>query len=312
MAEQQLLDQSVIERLAQDVLAERRRSRRWSIFFRSVAAVLAGLFLIAVFALGGFGQKVCLDRCTAMVRVDGEIHERGRASASNVISGLRQAFEYPQVKGVIVAINSPGGSPVQAGQIYDELRRLRAKHPEKRAVAVVQDMAASGGYYIAAGADQIYVDKASLVGSIGVIMQGFGFTGAIDKLGIERRVITSGERKGFLDPFRPLAPADETHIRSILDEVHGQFVKAVRDGRGTKLKESPELFTGLVWTGARAIELGLADALGSVDSVAREVIKADEVVDFTLEESLPDRVARRLGTTIARHISLELRTPALR
>ena len=229
-----------------------------------------------------------------------------------MISGLRQAFEYPQVKGVIVAINSPGGSPVQAGQIYDELRRLRAKHPDKPAVAVVQDMAASGGYYIAAGADQIYVDKASLVGSIGVIMQGFGFTGAIDKLGIERRVITSGERKGFLDPFRPLAPADETHIRSILDEVHGQFVKAVRDGRGAKLKESPELFTGLVWTGARAIELGLADALGSVDSVAREVIKAEEVVDFTLEESLPDRVARRLGTTIARHISLELRTPALR
>jgi protease-4 len=312
MAEQQLLDQSVIERLAHDVLAERRRSRRWSIFFRSVAAVLAGLFLITVLALGGFGQKVCLDRCTAMVRVDGEIEERGRASASNVISGLRQAFEYPQVKGVIVAINSPGGSPVQAGQIYDELRRLRAKHPDKPAVAVVQDMAASGGYYIAAGADQIYVDKASLVGSIGVIMQGFGFTGAIDKLGIERRVITSGERKGFLDPFRPLAPADETHIRSILDEVHGQFVKAVRDGRGAKLKESPELFTGLVWTGARAIELGLADALGSVDSVAREVIKAEEVVDFTLEESLPDRVARRLGTTIARHISLELRTPALR
>jgi protease-4 len=312
MAEQQLLDQSVIERLAQDVLAERRRSRRWSIFFRSVAAVLAGLFLIAVLALGGFGQKVCLDRCTAVVRVDGEIAERGRASASNVISGLRQAFEYPQVKGVIVAIDSPGGSPVQAGQIYDELRRLRAKHPDKPAVAVVQDMAASGGYYIAAGADQIYVDKASLVGSIGVIMQGFGFSGAIDKLGIERRVITSGERKGFLDPFRPLQPADEQHIRGILDEVHGQFVKAVRDGRGAKLKESPELFTGLVWTGARAIELGLADALGSVDSVAREVIKAEEVVDFTLEESLPDRVARRLGTTIARHISLELRTPALR
>jgi protease-4 len=312
MAEQQLLDQSVIERLAQDVLAERRRSRRWSIFFRSVAAVLAGLFLIAVLALGGFGQKVCLDRCTAVVRVDGEIAERGRASASNVISGLRQAFEYPQVKGVIVAIDSPGGSPVQAGQIYDELRRLRAKHPDKPAVAVVQDMAASGGYYIAAGADQIFVDKASLVGSIGVIMQGFGFSGAIDKLGIERRVITSGERKGFLDPFRPLQPADEQHIRGILDEVHGQFVKAVRDGRGAKLKESPELFTGLVWTGARAIELGLADALGSVDSVAREVIKAEEVVDFTLEESLPDRVARRLGTTIARHISLELRTPALR
>jgi protease-4 len=312
MAEQQLLDQSVIERLAQDVLAERRRSRRWSIFFRSVAAVLAALFLVAVLALGGFGQKVCLDRCTATVRIEGEIEERGRASASNVIGALRQAFEYPQVKGVIVAINSPGGSPVQAGQIYDELRRLRAKHPDKPAVAVVGDMAASGGYYIAAGADQIVVDRASLVGSIGVIMQGFGFTEAIDKLGIERRVIASGERKGFLDPFRPLAPADETHIRGILDEVHGQFVKAVRDGRGAKLKESPELFTGLVWTGARAIELGLADALGSIDSVAREVIKAEEVVDFTLEESLPDRVARRLGTTIARHISLELRTPALR
>ena len=312
MAEQQLLDQSVIERLAQDVLAERRRARRWSIFFRSMAVLLAAVFLVALFALSGYGHKVCLDSCTAMVRVDGEIGERGRASAANVVDGLRQAFAYPQVKGVIVAINSPGGSPVQAGQIYDEIRRLRAKYPDKPAIAVVEDMAASGGYYVAAGADRIYVDKASLVGSIGVIMQGFGFTGAIDKLGIERRVITSGERKGFLDPFRPLAPADETHIRGILDEVHGQFIKAVRDGRGTKLKESPELFTGLVWTGARAIELGLADALGSVDSVAREVIKAEEVVDFTLEESLPDRVARRLGTVIAQHISLELRTPALR
>jgi protease-4 len=306
------LEQSMIEKLAQDVLAERRRARRWSIFFRSMAVVLAGLFLVALFALGGFGQKVCLDRCTAVVRVDGEIDERGRASAANVIDGLRQAFAYPQVKGVVVAINSPGGSPVQAGQIHDEIRRLRDKHPDKPAIAVIEDMGASGGYYVAAAADRIVVDKASLVGSIGVIMQGFGFVGAIDKLGVERRVITSGERKGFLDPFRPLVPDDEKHIRSILDEVHGQFVKAVRDGRGAKLKETPELFTGLVWTGARAIELGLADELGSVDSVAREVIKAEELVDFTPEESLPDRVARRLGTVIAERISLELRTPALR
>jgi protease-4 len=201
---------------------------------------------------------------------------------------------------------------VQAGQIHDEIRRLREKHPDKPAIAVIEDMGASGGYYVAAAADRIVVDKASLVGSIGVIMQGFGFVGAIDKLGVERRVITSGERKGFLDPFRPLEPDDEKHIRGILDEVHGQFVKAVRDGRGAKLKDTPELFTGLVWTGARAIELGLADELGSVDSVAREVIKAEEVVDFTPEESLPDRVARRLGTVIAERISLELRTPALR
>jgi protease-4 len=306
------LEQNVIERLAQDVLDERRRARRWSIFFRSAAIVLAVLFLAAVFSLGGFGRKVCLDRCTAVVRVDGEIAERGRASASNVVDGLRQAFAYPQVKGVVIAINSPGGSPVQAGQIYDEIRRLRAQHPDKPAIAVVEDMAASGGYYIAAGADSIYVDKASLVGSIGVIMQGFGFVGTIDKLGVERRVITSGERKAFLDPFRPLAPDDEKHIRGILDEVHGQFVKAVRDGRGARLKESPELFTGLVWTGTRAIEMGLADELGSIDSVAREVIKAEEVVDFTPEESLPDRVARRLGTAVARQVGLELRTPALR
>jgi protease-4 len=311
MAEERL-DRGVIERLAHDVLAERRRSRRWSIFFRSAALLLGMLFLVAIFTLGGFGQKVCLDRCTAVVRVEGEIDQRARASAENVIGGLRQAFEYPQVKGVIVAINSPGGSPVQAGQIYDEIRRLRAKHPNKPAIAVVEDMAASGGYYVAAGADRIVVDKASLVGSIGVIMQGFGFTEAIDKLGIERRVITSGERKAFLDPFRPLQPDDEGHVRGILDEVHGQFVKAVREGRGERLKPSPELFSGLVWTGARAIELGLADELGSIDSVARELIKAEEIVDFTPEESLPDRVARRLGTTIARHVSLGLRTPALR
>jgi len=311
MAEEKL-DPSVIERLAQDVLEERRRSRRWSIFFRSGALLLGALFLFAVFSLGGFGHKVCLDRCTAVVRVDGEIDQRARASAANVISGLRQAFEYPRVKGVIVAIDSPGGSPVQAGQIYDELKRLRAKHPDKPVFAVVEDMAASGGYYVAAGAERIFVDKASMVGSIGVIMQGFGFTGAIDKLGIERRVIASGERKGFLDPFRPLDAADEKHVRGMLDEVHRQFIAAVRDGRGDRLKESPQLFSGLVWTGVRAVELGLADDVGSVDSVAREVIKAEEVVDFTVEESLPDRVARRLGTAIARHVSFEMRTPALR
>jgi protease-4 len=208
-------------------------------------------------------------------------------------------------------INSPGGSPVQAGQIHDELKRLRAKYPDKPGHAVVEDMAASGGYYIAAGADRIFVDKASIVGSIGVIMSGFGFTGAIDKLDVERRVIAAGRNKAFLDPFQPQKPEDVEHIGKMLGEVHEQFIKVVRDGRGAKLKESPDLYSGLVWTGARAIQLGLADDFGSVHSVARDVIQAPELVDFTPDENLADRVARRLGTTLVRWAGFELKAPRL-
>jgi protease-4 len=305
-------ERSVIEKLAADIVVERRRSRRWEIFWRFVWVGVFLLAAVAVIAAWGVGQKVCLDRCTAVVHIDGEIDRKSVANAEDVVDALRQAFEYPQVKGVLVVINSPGGSPVQAGQIHDELRRLRAKHPDKPGHAIVEDMAASGGYYIAAGADRIYVDKASIVGSIGVIMSGFGFTEAIDKLGVERRVIAAGRHKAFLDPFQPQKPEDVDHIGRMLDEVHQQFIKVVRDGRGPRLKESPELFSGLVWTGARAIDLGLADDFGSVHSVARDVIQAPELVDFTPDENLADRVARRLGTTFMQWVGFELRTPALR
>ena len=304
-------ERKALEQLASDIVVERRRARRWSIFFRLFGLLIATFAVLALVALAGLGNRVCLDQCTAVVHVDGEIEKSGRTNAEQVITGLKQAYDYPQVKGVVVVINSPGGSPVQAGQIYEELRRLRAKHPDKPTYAVVEELAASGGYYIAAGADRIYVDKASIVGSIGVIMQGFGLHEAIDKLGVERRVIAAGEHKSFMDPFQPLDPADVQHIRGMLAEVHQQFIAAVRAGRGERLKETPELFSGLVWTGQRAVELGLADGIGSVDYVARELIKAQEIVDFTPEERLTERIARRFGTTFARWIGYELRTPRL-
>lgn len=302
-------ERKALERLATDIVVERRRARRWSIFFRLFALVLATFAVLALVALAGLGEKVCIDQCTAVIRVDGAIERTGRANAEQVIEGLKQAYDYPKVKGVVVAINSPGGSPVQAGQIFDEMRRLRAKHPDKPTYAVVEELAASGGYYVAVGADRIFVDKASIVGSIGVIMEGFGVQGALEKLGVERRVITAGENKSFLDPFQPLDPQQVQHIRTMLGDVHQQFIAAVRAGRGDRLKETPELFSGLVWTGQRAIELGLADEIGSVDYVAREIVKAQEVIDFTPEERLTERIARRFGTTLARMIGYELRVP---
>ena len=304
-------ERKALERLATDIVVERRRARRWSIFFRLFALFLATLAVLSLVALVGLGDKVCLDQCTAVIHVDGEIERSGRANAEHVIDGLNKAYDYPQVKGIVVVINSPGGSPVQAGQIFDEMRRLRAKHPDKPTYAVVEELAASGGYYIAVGADRIYVDKASIVGSIGVVMEGFGAQEALGKLGIERRVITAGTNKAFLDPFQPLDPQHVQHIRTMLGDVHQQFIAAVRAGRGDRLKETPELFSGLVWTGQRAIELGLADEIGSVDYVAREVIQAREIVDFTPEERLTERIARRFGTTLARIIGYELRVPRL-
>jgi len=302
-------ERKALENLAADIVVERRRARRWNIFFRLAGFALFLVIALSLVALAGVGRKACLHECTAVVHVDGEIDRNARANAEALISGLKQAYEYPQVKGVVVVINSPGGSPVQAGQVYEEIRRLRERHPGKPTYAVVEELAASGGYYIAAGAERIYVDKASIVGSIGVVMQSFGLVDAIDKLGVERRVITAGENKAFLDPFLPLEPRHVEHIRAMLADVHKQFIDAVRTGRGERLKETPELYSGLVWTGTRAVELGLADAIGSVDYVAREVIKAEEVVDFTPEEAISERLARRFGTTLARWFGAELKVP---
>lgn len=305
-------ERKTLEQLASDLVVERRRARRWSIFFRLTGITLAVIALVGLLALVGLSGKVCLDQCTAVVHVEGEIERDGRANAEDVITGLKAAYESPQVKGVLVVINSPGGSPVQAGQIHDEIRRLRARHPDKPLHAVVEELAASGGYYIAAAADRIYVDKASIVGSIGVIMQGFGAVEALDKVGIERRVIAAGKDKAFLDPFLPLEPDDVAHIKGMLADVHRQFIDAVRSGRGARLNESADIFSGLVWTGQKAIELGLADELGSVDYVAREVFKAKEVVDFTPDERIAERIARRFGTTLARWVGAELTIPRLR
>ncbi len=293
-------ERRALEALANDIVVERRRARRWSIFFRLVSLAIVVLGGLVFLGLLGSERPMCLDKCTAVVAVDGEIDREGRASADIVAEGLKAALEHPGTKGVLLRINSPGGSPVQAGQIYAEVRRLRAKHPGVPVHAVVEEMAASGGYYVAAAADRIYVNPASLVGSIGVIIDGFGFVGSMDKVGVERRVLAAGENKAFLDPFSPLSENHREYAQSMLADIHAQFVAAVRDGRGTRLKETPEMFTGLVWNGQRAVELGLADAVGSVDSVARDVIGAEEIADFTPSEDLPSRLARRFGAEAGR------------
>jgi protease-4 len=300
-------ERRLLEELVRESLSERRRARRWSIAFRLIglAVVLCGL-AIALAAVAT-REHVCLDKCTALIEVRGQLEASGRASAERVIAGLQAAMKNTGTRGVVLRINSPGGSPVQAGQINDEVRRLRALHPDKPIHAVVEEIAASGGYYVAAAADRIYVDKASIVGSIGVIMEGFGFAGAIEKIGVERRVVTAGANKDFLDPFTPLDAAQRAYAQQLLDDVHRQFIAAVKEGRGSRLKDSPDLYSGLVWHGARAIELGIADGLGTVDSVARDVIKAEEVVDFTPEDNLTERVARRFGAALGGQLALALR-----
>jgi protease-4 len=277
---------------------EQRAARRWGIFFKSL--VLIYLFAVLFVGVGWFKHG---DRSpgkhTALVELRGVISADSQASADNVTSGLQAAFKDSNTQGVILRINSPGGSPVQAGYINDEIRRLRGLYPKIPLYAVVEDICASGGYYVAVAADKIYVDKASLVGSIGVVMDGFGFTGTMEKLGVERRALASGENKKFLDPFSPLVPSQKEYAEKMLGDIHQQFIKVVRAGRGKRLKESPDIFSGLIWTGDKSVELGLTDALGSVDSVARDVIKAEDVVDFTPHENVAERLARKFGATMA-------------
>ncbi|MGH8119484.1 MAG: S49 family peptidase, partial [Gammaproteobacteria bacterium] len=221
------------------------------------------------------------------------------ANADYIVGGLRAAFEDKNTAGVILRINSPGGSPVQAGYINDEIRRLRGLHPDIPLYAVITDICASGGYYIAAAADKIYANKASLVGSIGVIMEGFGFVETIKKLGVERRLLHAGKNKGFLDPFSPLRPEDIEHANRLLQQIYEQFVETVKSGRGDRLKHDDKIFSGLVWTGEESLELGLVDDLGSASYVAREVIGAEEIVDFTIHESYFDQFAKKLGVAVA-------------
>jgi protease-4 len=297
-------ERATLEKVALRALDEQRRARQWTTLVRLLWLTL--LFIVVAAALGWIGgpskEPIRSGKHTALVDLRGVIGVESRASADRMIQALNDAFKDKHTQGVVLRINSPGGSPVQSGYINDEIRRLRAKYPGIPLHAVVQDLCASGGYYVAVAADRIYVDKASLVGSIGVIMNGFGFTGAMEKLGVDRRAYTAGENKDFLDPFAPENPEHREHAKRMLDEIHQQFIKVVREGRGNRLKESPEIFSGLVWTGERAVQLGLADGFGSLDSVARDVIKAESVVDFTPEENYFEQLSKRLGSGAAQSL----------
>jgi protease IV len=290
-------ERATLEKLLFATLEEQRTARRWRTFTRA-AWLLFFLFLIWTLGFRGGPPADKATPHTAVVEIQGEIGPDQEASAEFVVAAAKAAFEDPGAQGVVLLINSPGGSPVQAGIISDELRRLKAIH-KKPLYAVVEESCASAAYYIAVSADRIFVDKASIVGSIGVLMEGWGFVGLMEKLGIERRLLTAGENKGFLDPFSPQTERHRQHAQQMLDVVHKQFIDIVKNGRGKRLKsDSPELFSGLFWTGQQAVELGLADQLGNLDFVAREVIKAEELVDYTRRENVAERLAKRFGAAV--------------
>ena len=288
----------LIEKLLMSSQREQRRARRWGIAFKLLFFVylFALLFLFSSSPFDG-GKMVHTGPHTAVVKLQGLIAEDEVSSAANIISGLQAAFKDPNTQGVILAINSPGGTPVQAGYIYDEIKRLRSLHSDTPLYAVISDMGASGGYYVASAADQIYADKASLVGSIGVISSGFGFVDAMEKLGIERRLYTAGENKAFLDPFSPQKESEEAFWEDVLAVTHQQFIEQVKAGRGDRLVETPELFSGLIWSGEQALELGLIDGLGSASYVAREIIGQQEMVDFTPRRSPFEEFAEQFGVS---------------
>ena len=305
-------ERAILEKVALRALDEQRRARQWKYLFRLLWFAFAFLLLAAWLGWLGRPDKdmdasvVGVGKHTALVELEGVIGPESKASSERIIKALNRAFKDRNTQGVIVRINSPGGSPVQAGYINDEIRRLRAKHPNTPLYAVVQDLCASGGYYVAVAADKIYVDKASLVGSIGAIIGSFGFVGTLEKLGIERRAYTAGDNKDFLDPFSPEKPEHREHAKRMLEEIHQQFIRTVKQGRGARLKESPEIFSGLIWTGEKSVELGLADALGSAEYVAREVVKAERLVDFTPEDNVVELLSKRLGTSVGDVISRAL------
>ena len=293
-------ERAVLEKIALKALDEQRRHRQWNALFRLLWLIF--FFLLFAAFMGWLGRpdketaSAATGKFTALVDLEGVISPDSKASADKINKALNRAFKDAGTQGVVLRINSPGGSPVQSGYINDEIHRLRHKYPEKHLYVVVQDLCASGGYYVAAAGEKIYVDKASLVGSIGVIISSFGFVEAMKKLGVERRAYHAGENKDFLDPFAPENPAHTEHAQKMLGEIHQQFISVVRKGRGERLKETPEMFTGLIWTGEQSVKLGLADGLGGVDYVAREVIKAEKVVDFSPKENVFEQLSERLGT----------------
>ena len=289
-------ERATLEKLAFASLEEQKSSRRWKTFVR---LAWLGFFIALVWLVmhRGSAPNSVTSPHTAVVEISGEISEGSNASAEFVNSALRAAFEDEGARAVVLLINSPGGSPVQAGMMNDEILRLKAKH-KKPVYAVVEETCASAAYYIAVAADQIYVDKASIVGSIGVLMDGFGFTGLMDKLGVERRLLTAGENKGFLDPFSNQSERQRAYAQTMLNQIHQQFITVVKNGRGERLKETPEMFSGLFWSGQQAVSLGLADQFGSLEFVAREVVKAEDIIDYTRRENVAERLAKRFGAAL--------------
>ncbi len=299
--ERQLLDKMVMSSVV-----ENRRSRRWGIFFKFLT--FAYLFLLLAMLIWSDEWDVSqatLKEHTALVEVDGIIAPDTKASADKIVTGLRNAFKDKKTKAVILRLNTPGGSPVQSRYINDEITRLKKKHPATPVYAVVVDMCASGGYYIAAAADKIYADQGSIVGSIGVLMNGFGFVDVMQELGIERRLMTAGENKGIMDPFSPVSEDDRAHLQRVLDQLHTQFIAKVKEGRGERLKvdQYPEVFSGLFWSGEEAKEIGLIDGFGSSSYVAREIVGVEDMVDFTPEEDVWERFAERLGAGVAQSLA---------
>jgi protease IV len=291
--------ESSLEKLASEFFRYQRSERRWRNFWRFSWLLLGALFIWGLLSLSYEGQGGAgglSSPHTAVIDLRGEIAPDAPASAENLVASLRAAFEEPSAQAVVLRCNSPGGSPVQSGMVNDEIKRLKAKH-RKKLYVVVEELCASGAYYIAVAADEILVDKASLVGSIGVLMDGFGLTGLMDKVGVERRLITAGDNKGMLDPFSPLTPKQKAYTQAMIEQVHQQFIGVVRAGRGARLKESRDTFSGLVWNGEEAVRQGLADRLGTVDYVATELVRAEEVVDYTRQDNMAERLAKRFGAS---------------
>ena len=299
-------ERRLLEKIAFASIKEQRAKRRWGIFFKFAVLAYLVTALVLLVDWGGGAEKLADGKHTALINVRGVINATGDASAEKINGALQSAFEDKRTAGVILRINSPGGSPVQSGIVYDEIRRLRAKYRDIHLYVVVEDLCASGGYYVASAADKIFVDKASVVGSIGVLMDGFGFTGTMEKLGVERRLLTAGDNKGFLDPFSPQDEKQKEHAHLLLREIHQQFIDVVRQGRGKRLKETPEMFSGLMWTGSQSVAMGLADDYGTVDSVARDLIKAEKILDYSVKENIAERFAKRLGAEVSQSIVLKL------
>jgi protease-4 len=289
-------ERRTLEALAFATLHEQKMARRWKVGFRLSWLLLISAVFWQAFSYNSPAISPSMPH-TAMVSIKGEIASEGDGSAENIMAAMRSALEDSGSQALVLLINSPGGSPVQAGLINDEIHRLKALH-KKPIYVVVEESCASAAYYIAAAADKIYVDKASIVGSIGVLMDGFGFTGLMDKLGVERRLMTAGANKGFLDPFSPQTEPQRKHAQAMLDQIHSQFIQVVRQGRGDRLKETPDMFSGLFWSGQQAVDMGLADAMGSLDSVARDVVKAPEVIDYSRHENVAERLAKRFGAAV--------------